>query len=428
MSNTRTAIRQELGRLLHSHELVSTADTNATAANVVLRDYKSTLLQDGLFVGWFIYVSYDAGGAHGAPEGEWGRVYTYTANTGTFVLDHDLTAAVTLDDQVELWQVIHPKVSHTCIDRALRKMYYSTLAVPSLMADADMESSGTSYWTASGASIAKNTDTTAGNVWRGLQSLSVTDSGGGNGYAKQQFKVMGGDAYYVWAACRNSAAATQCKLESYDATNNVEIESETSNEQAWGGLGFSFTIPDTCELLDIRLITVTASGVSYWDHVGLYQQGARRYALPNWVTEIGQVGRTIYRVQGPEFQADVGALDVTAGKRWESIHPYKEGATVYIVPDPPFNHIGPIYVRCIRPYAALLTDASATDADLDWVVAKAKYECLRLLDQPGIPAEDRKEFERKLNEAKFEAAAWDRAKQPKIDYAWGFGGETLWSP
>jgi len=431
MSNTRKAIRQEVAKLLQGpHLFESTASANLTANLVILSDYLSTLLQNNMFVGNILYVSYDAAGLGGAPEGEYRRIASYLATTGTFTMDGNYTAAVTTSDKVEIHTRVHPVVLHDCIDRALRKMLYPTLAVPSLMADADMEASGTTSWTAAaGATLAKNT--TAANVFRGAQSLSITADAGaddGDRYCYQRFNVMAGDIYYVFAACRNSAAATQCKLQAYDVTNGAEIESKTSTQMAWGGLGFSFTIPASCEQVDIRLHTPTASGISYWDHVGLFQQGGRRYALPSWVTEKWQVGRLVYQLKGSEFVADTAAMDVTVPVRWEHIRVKKEGATVYIAPDPPFNYAQPIYLECLRPYSSLSADSSTCDADLDWLAAKTKLECLRMLATPQIPGEERKELERELARAEVDAAALDRHFAPKIEHAWGFGEESLWAP
>jgi len=394
---------------------------------VLVSDYTSSILSDGMYVGNFLYVSYDAGGASAAPEGEYRRIAQYDASAGQFTMDAAFSAAVTLNDKVEMHSRIHPVVLHECIDSALRKMMYPTIAVPSLMADADMEASGTTSWTAGGgATLAKNT--TAANVYRGVQSLSVTDDGSGNDYAYQRFSVTPGDTYYVFGVGRNSAVATSCKLQAYDVTNAAEIDSETSTQLEWGGLGFSLTIPASCEQMDIRLITVTASGISYWDHVGLYRSGCRRYALPSWVTEKGQVGRLVYQLEGSELAADTTAMDTQAPTRWEHMRVKKEGATVYIAPDPPFNHVGPIYVECVRPYAALATDAATTDADLDWVACKTRYECLRRLATAEMPAEERKQLEAEFNKTALEAASMDRRFMPKVEHTWGFGEEALWAP
>jgi len=426
MSNTRTEVRQETAELLVGpHILEATASTNTTKDEVILADYTSTLLQDGHFVGNIMYVSYDAGGANAAPEGEWGLIQAYDASAGLFTLDRELTVAVTVGDKVEIHSILPPKKIHKGIDRALRKMLYRTLAVPSLVADADMEASGTTSWTDDGSiTIAK--DTTAANVFRGTQSMSATDSGGGDEYCYQSFNVVEGDTYFVSAMCRTSAAATECKLQAYDATNGAEIDNETHDETAWQTLAFEFTIPSGCKALQIRLITVTASGVVYWDHVQLLRKADRRYALPSWITEIWQVGRTVYQREGTERVADGRMVDQTAPVRWTHIRPKKELGAVYIAPDPPFRNNAPVYVECLRHYSALSSDTSTTDADLDWIATKAKYECLRMLAAPLVPTEERGEFRNALEEAKMEAAAMDARFMPKVEQPFGFGGESLW--
>jgi len=428
MSNSRKAIRQEVVRSLQGPYIFeSTCSTNTNANLAILGDYLSSILNNTMFVGNFLYCSYDAAGTSGAPEGEYKRIASYAASTGTFTLDSATTAAITASDKVELHTKIHPTVIHECIDRALRKMLYPSLAVPSLMADADMEASGTTAYTAAaGATLAKNT--TAANVFRGGQSLSVTaDSGadGGDRYAYQQFNVMVGQTYYVFAVCRNSAAATSCKIEAYDATSGATIAHADSTVTAWGGLGFEFTIPASCELMDIRLYTPTASGVSYWDHVGLYQADGRRFALPTWVTDKWQVGGMFYQPEDASLVADTTVLDTMPPERWEG-DVIKEGGIVYVVPDPPFNCHAPIYVRALKPYSALATDAATTDADLDWVTAKTKLECRRLLRETTTSAEERRIAQQDFAEAEQEASALDRRFMPKIDHPWGFGEGPLW--
>lgn len=363
---------------------------------------------------------------------------TVTSNTATVLTgtggwsadpgdgeSYAITYAIQAGVEYEIHSTIHPTLINEAADRALRKMLYNTLALPSLLADADMEASGTTSWTDDGSiTIAK--DTTAANIFRGTQSMIATDSSGGNEYFYQAVNVVEGDEYFVWAACRTSAAATECKLQAYDATNSAEIESESHDETAWQTLGFSFTIPSGCKALQIRLVTVTASGVVYWDQVQLLRSGLRRYALPTWVTETWQVGRTVYQYEGTERVADGRMPDETAPTRWTHIRSKKELATVYIVPDPPFRNNAPVYVECLRHYSTLSSDASTTDADLDWVAAKAKYECLRMLAAPLVPTEERGEFRNALEEAKMESAAQDARFMPKIEQQFGFGGEKLW--
>jgi hypothetical protein len=425
VSITRTQIRQETAQLLAGPcVLESTASTNTTATLVILADYTSSLLQDGHFVGNVMYVSYDAAGAHGAPEGEWKRIQAYDASAGQFTLDAAFSAAVTAGDKVEIHTVTHPTLIHQAIDRSLRKMLYRTVALPSLAADADMEASAATGYSSSGASLAKNT--TAANVFRGTTSLSVTDTGAGNGYGYQAFNVVEGDTYFVHAVCRTSAAATECQLQAYDATNSAEIGSETHDEVAWQSLAFEFTIPSGCKSLYIKLITVTASGVSYWDQLQLMRKKDRRYALPSWVTETWQVGRTVYQCEGTELVSDGRMVDESPPTRWDHIRVKKELGTVYIAPDPPFRNNAPVYIECLRAYSALATDAGTTDADLDWVATKAKYECLRMLAAPLVPVDERGEFRKALEEAKMEAAAMDARFMPKVEMPFGFGEESLW--
>ena len=423
---TRTQYRQETARLLSGAQfLESTASTNAVATDVILADYTSSIIQDKHFVGFVMYVSYDAGGAHAAPEGEYKRIADYDASAGKFTMESAFTAAVTLDDKVEIHGVIHPTLIHEAIDRALRKMLYVTLAVPSVMTDADMEAAASGW--AAGAGCTLTRTTAADEFFRGTQASKVLNTGAATSYAYQRVNAVAGNVGAVIGICRNNAVATSCKLAVWDVTNNVEIGSETSTQFDWQGLGFWFTVPSGCKQVEVRTQTVTPTinAYSMWDQVQLLWQDQRRYAMPSWVTETWQVGRTVYQLEGPSLVSPGTMIDATPARRWEHIRAKKELGTVYIAPDPPFNNTSPVYVECLRPYAALSSDASTSDADLDWVATKAKYECLRMLAAPMVPASELGEFKKALAEAKMEAAAADARFQPKMEQAWGFGGEEL---
>ena len=428
MSNTRTAYRQETARLLSGAQfLESTASTNVTTNVAILADYASTVIQNDHFIGFVMYVSYDAAGAHGAPEGEYKRIADYVASTGTFTLDSAFTAAVTASDKVEIHGVIHPVLIHEAIDRALRKSLYYTLAVPSALNDADMEASS-SGWTA-GAGCTLSRTVAAGEFFRGIQASKVLNTGAAASYAYQRINAVAGDTGYVVAVSRNNAITTSSKLVVYDYTNSAEIDSVTNAEFAWQSLGVQFTVPTDCHQIEFRLqnITATINAYSMWDQVQLLWQGQKRYAMPSWVTEPWQVGRTVYQMEGSNFVNDGHMADRTAATRWSHIRVKKELATVYIVPDPPFNNAQPVYVECLRPYAALASDSATSDADLDWIATKAKYECLRMLAAPMVPTRELGEFKKALDEAKMEAAAMEARFQPKIEQQWGFGEESLFS-
>lgn len=494
MSNTRKVIRKEVNRLLSGGQITSATVTTAGAATgltVIDTAYKSTLLSDDLFTGdpilltsgacdglWRRIASFAAtSGTFTVDEAftftadgtgviitsttltdarqAWtvnsfvgyvitcdSKTMTVTSNTATVLTgaswaasdpgdgnSYSVVGAVAVGVTYELFHVLHPSRIEECVSHALRKIDYETMAIPSLLADADMEASGTTSYTAgAGATLAK--DTTAANIFRQTQSLSITaDATGGDdedAYAYQQFNVVEGDTFYVWAAARNSAAATSCKLSAYDATSGAEIESETSTQLDWQILAFNFVIPEDCKLLQIRPQTMTNSGVSYWDQVQLLRGRQRRYAMPSWVTSKRQVRDTVYRAEGQELESGGGRMpDESGGERWPHIDKQVEGSTVYIRPDPPFKLGGLVFVKCLRPYAALTSDTATTDADLDWVVAKTMFECYDLLDSPQTPSDERSLFSVEKDKWARRATAFDSLFMPHPTGDWGLGGETL---
>jgi len=492
MSSTRKVIRHEVGELLAGGRSVSSTITTAgtnTGADLIDTTLKSTLLDNYPFTGdtirltsgacvdqWkrvasyvatsgtftlddpFVFTATGTGvtitattltDARQAWEVNSFKDYvitcdektmTVTSNTATVLTgaawaasdpsagkSYACVGSTAVGVTYEIYSVLHPDRIESSIDRALRKMDYETLALPSLMADADMEASGTtSYSSGTGVTLAK--DTTAANVFRQAQSLSVTaDATGGDdedAYGYQTFLGVERDTYLVWAVARNSAAATTCKLSAHDATADAVIKSKTSGEIAYQILAFQFELPADCEQFQIRLQTMTNSGVSYWDQVQLLRIRQRRYALPSWVVDRRQVMRTVYQPQGAELVAGYGRMpDECLGKRWH-MYVEQEGNTVYVKPDPNFRQ-GLIFIRCLRPYAALSSDTDTTTADLDWVVAKTLFECYDLLDSPQTPADERALFAREKDKWALRAAGLDAKFMPQPPTPFGFGEEEL---
>jgi len=370
------------------------------------------------------------------------KTLTVTSNTDTVLTgtggwsadpgagnSYTITYPIMTAVEYEIHPTIQPERINEAIDRALRKMLYDTITIPGHITDGDMEDSATTAYTAgAGATLTKTTP-----VARGAYALKVAGDATCDvdldAYAYQAVSVVEGDSYFVWAFCKNEDATTSCKLVAYDVTNGAEIDSETSTQLPYVGLGFQFEIPSDCKQIQIRLQTLTASKYSMWDHVQLLRHNERDYLLPNtWLNETWQVGRTVYQCEGANLSGDTRQVFEYPAVEWPHIYAKKWSAIdVAITPSPPFNNNAPVYIRCLRHYSALSSDSSTTDADLDWVAAKAKYECLRMLAAPLVPSEERGEFRKALEEAKMEAAAMDARFMPKIDQPFGFGSEQLFS-
>ena len=469
---------------------ITTSAGAATGLTMIDTQYKSSLLQSGNFVGSHIYMnngahagdwrrvaSYDPATGTFTVDRAWQVAYTglgvttdataktltdtrrnwstnslvglvITCNTRTLTVTSNTATvatgsagwsadpgdgysyaipayAVPADTSYEILLTMNFTQMNEVIERAMRKMLYLMPALPSLLSDSDMEDSGVDSWLAgTGATVSKITV----SYFRGSQALEVGADGTGNRYAYQNFNVTPGKDYYIWCVCRSPVITYEMKLVVYDNTNAAEIDSKTTIHAAWQGLSIAFTPPSGCKQVQIRLQTVTLSVSTYWDQVQLLSKDTIRYVLPSWVTEIWQVGRPVFQYEGADSVTDAWAVDTVAPRRWAHIRIYKEGPRVYVTPDPPFSNEAPVYIECLRPYAALTGDSSTTDADLDWVVSKAYYEAKRILAKSQIPADEREEFKKELDEAKMEAAQKDALFMPKIDYPWAPFGDELWAP
>lgn len=81
----------ELGELQHS--LATNGTTTTIVDTVLVNTY-----EDGAWNGGTVFVVRDGAGAGAAPEGQWARVTSFAADTGTFTLADTLTAAVASTD------------------------------------------------------------------------------------------------------------------------------------------------------------------------------------------------------------------------------------------------------------------------------------------------------------------------------------------
>lgn len=438
MSNTLEDIRRGVYRKLVGEtiwgDVYTTVNGNIAAPTTTVTlptTFKSSFITDNHFQGWYFYVCDNNADSDGTPPGTTIRIVSYDASAGTIVLDENLSesgAHNCLDTGCEIELTpYHPKLVETCINEFLRQTYYPCeWPVTVHLADNDMEDSGTSSWTAGSSTVAK--DTTAANVVRGAQSLSVTDSGSGDGTGSQAFSAVAADEFSVWAIARNSAAATECRLDAMDDTAGDSIMTATGKQTAWQLLGFPFTIPSGCEAASIKLRTITASGVVYWDNVQLISHRRRNYPLPSWITEEWQVANrevVLYRGAG-QLASDTYNYMPEEDRPYRVLHPQilRDGSQLFLRFDGPVT-AGRPYLRALRPYAELATSSATaptggtTTCDLDFAIQGGLVTFLERLagTQPGEEREGYRDWflkeKTKLDRMRADFQPW--ARKPKRD-------------
>ena len=209
------------------------------------------------------------------------KIKTYAPDTGTLVPESNFDNAPGSGKTYERHEKLHPARLKACINDILAELRYQDILPLTLVADGDMEDTGTvtdKWGNDQNGTPLKDTS----YVLFGRQSLKVT-AGAANGYTypKTNTPVTPGETLIVWAPAYGDQKGA--KLVLYDVTNAAEIESGEHYDEGWGLLYFTCTVPEGCYEVRPHLVTVTNGGAVYWDHVGILKQAQKVYPSPSWL-------------------------------------------------------------------------------------------------------------------------------------------------
>lgn len=209
-------------------------------------------------------------------------IKSYAPSTGTLVPEANFDNASGSGKAYEIHQKLHPTRLKTCITDALAEMRYQEILPLTLLSDGDMEG-GTvgTYWGSTNATVAYDTST----VLFGKQSLKITDSGSGEGYATPTtyVSVTPGEQLIIWAPIYSNQQGV--KLVLWDVQGATTIDDARHDEEGWGLLFFTATVPEDCYEVYFRIAVMTASGVAYVDHIGILRANQKVYNSPSWLTK-----------------------------------------------------------------------------------------------------------------------------------------------
>jgi len=305
------------------------------------------------------------------------KVLSFAPNTNSTgeITVQTMTGNHATNTSYEFHYFMHPTdLKDLCINKALRNMSYSVYYPLGLLTNPDMEDADiTTDWSEKASDKPANAaETTAANVYRGKQSLKVTDSNVGNEYAYQAFYVIAGKPMYLFAFGKTSAAATSAQVIPYNVTGSAAIETWDFDDQDWQELGGAFTVPAACKQCQVRLNIVTAAGVAYFDDVQCYRADQKEFVLPSWITDQTQIGHVYYLPEGSPGPDDGHMVHETSLRYLDT--PKILGSSGRFKIQFSGASIGrPLYLACSRPYAELSTDAETTTADKDTVVEGALF-------------------------------------------------------
>jgi hypothetical protein len=293
---------------------------------------------------------------------------------------------------------VDPRDIRRAINRALRRLRYRAWVPLTLVADGDMLSSGTADWTASSATLSKVTG--AANLRRGPNALRVLATGV-NGQARSTSIYVNGataglqNSWFVEARVR--ADVGTATLIAYDVTNSANIATETWTARGWGTVSFTFTIPVTCEELQIRLESTGGTDDTYWNHVITYPIGMRTIQLPSWISRPDQFKRLVY-VANSDIRHDAELYIPGEGRGYTILADYAGANSQYRLnlTEAPVDASTPIWFEASREFSALSADADVTYCDRDWLIAASVVELLRYL-QAGPPSIDTIQWRNELN-------------------------------
>ena len=365
----------ELCLRLYSHELpvVTGTNTGTNASNIVdltgLLNYSSgdTSFYDGVYAR-LVGTDDVSSGDSRITRGGW-------TVTGTLVVDPDFSTTPVSGDLYTLSR--HPpKLLDDALNRLLRNTYAETFFPLSLHVVAndanDMEPStiATDY-NSTGATLA--TESTI--VKHGAQSLKSTATvAGGFAHLDAVIGVQEGQPLYAAVDCYVTSG-DDAAFNILNKFNAQTIDSATSDEPSWMELVIPFTVPSSCEQIDLLMSGVANGDVTYWEDIQVWRAGTGVYPVPSWLEwpeQIIDIRGFPQGTTGPASDKDYRANErASVHLNWH-VERVDRRANVPLRIWVESTSMRP-YIYAHRPYAELTATEDTSNADLDALVEDAAF-------------------------------------------------------
>ena len=241
----------------------------------------------------------------------------FTGSTSNLLFEPDLSASLISGQEYEAHRKVHSKVINERLDFYLDQLQQQVVLPISLLTDGDMETSGTGSWTAVGTggtpTLAKDTST----VRRGRQSLSITNDGSTTiGYAKSASVYMPSGTVCVVSADVYITPGDLARLTFYDVTNSAVIGTAMeSDESGWVHLENTFTVPATCEEVQVWAESQAVSDVTYWDSIVLWKTQELQFELPTFLQYAHDVRSVFYFPLNQKLSGSTNVEAYTLGEK-----------------------------------------------------------------------------------------------------------------
>ena len=306
-----------------------------------------------------------------------------------FDLTDDLTTSPAFSLAVQSGTDLHvyPKglAPETVVDglnRVLRATEAPHLWAPSLADDSDFDANDLTNWPAVGTPATREfVTTTASGMLFGERALQLITDAIGEGAESTSIPTYEGEMLLVSAHVAGPTGDVQVVLRNRSAATDLRTSGVVTDPLP-SEVRFSQAVVDDMESAAVRFVnSAVAIGTFHvFPHIIVQSDRRRAYLAPSWLIGEGQVLDLLYLPLGADSEADDAFVALGAEMRAamglgfirsdRDVNPLRLEFANY-------TGLGPVYLRCKRPFAELTTDAATTPCDRQYLVQKALSLILR---------------------------------------------------
>ncbi len=277
-----------------------------------------------------------------------------------------------------------PEIPVNAINDVLRNTEGPHIWIPSIIDDADFGEADLTNWAAVGTPSTRAFVSTAGtdepNVYFGERALHIIADAASEGATSNSAEVHENETLRVWTVVRCNVGS--CIVQLYNVTASAVIgDPVTVDEQALTTVYFTETVPDDCEQIAIRYLSVASADDFYVSpFVTVQPTGGRTYPAPSWLTTETQIIEAFYVPPGfTSEDADsyvTGSKPMISTRRPTVVQSVRDLTPLYIQLG---SHIrsGPLALLVKRGFSELSSETTTTNADRDYVAKKAVANILK---------------------------------------------------
>jgi hypothetical protein len=209
--------------------------------------------------------------------------------------------------------------------------------------------------------------------------LSISNDGSTTlGYAKSEKKPLPGGTLCIVEADVYITAGDLARLTFYDFTNSAVIGTAMeSDESGWVHLENLFTVPATCEEVQVWLESQATGDVTYWDHATIWPVLDSGFDLPSFLEFLYDVESLYFYPRGTELtgSTNVNAYRINEGTPQFYAHTQKErddtatkASRFYVEGRRPTNAL---WIKGRKPYPVFSSVGGSSDFWLDIATTQA---------------------------------------------------------